>query len=166
MKRYEAQGLIETADCVIGHSFGSSIDGNSVNRQLAEQMVSFADGKPMIADRTIVDALPVGDELMSHVVEGQRTNIKAEGVGTWGTLVSAKEYMEEHELHSPLMIAQAYHVTRVVRQAEKLGITSIVPEGLPTDFDKQSEQIWTRSAILWIPFNGLGTLLLKKRGQI
>ncbi len=108
MKVYETQGLIGAADCVIGHSFGSSIDGDSVNRQLAEQMVNFADGRPMIADRTLVDALPEGDELMAHVVEGQRTNMKAEGVGTWGTLVGAKEYMDEHRLDSPLMIAQAY----------------------------------------------------------
>ena len=166
MKIYEAQGLIEAADCVIGHSFGSSIDSESVNRQLAEQMTDFAGDKPMIADRTLVDALPNGDELMAHVVEGQRTNMKAEGVGTWGTLVGAKDYMDEHELVAPLMVAQAYHIKRVVRQAAKLGIASIVPEGLPTSFDRQSEQIWTRSALLWVPFNGLGSLLLKKRGQL
>ena len=154
------------ADSVIGHSFGTSIDESSVNAQLASQMLMHADGRPMIADRTLVNALPDGDNLMAHIVEGEATNIKAQGVGTWGTLVEAHHYMEENDLQHPLMIAQAYHIGRVIRQAAKLGIDSIVPEGLPTDFDKTSDQIWTRSAALWIPFNALGSLLLKRRGQL
>ena len=125
MKVYEVRGCIEKTDCVIGHSFGSSVDGGSVNHALAILMLEHAAGRPMIADRTLVDALPDGDNRMAHVVEGQRTNMKAEGVGTWGTLVAAKEYMDEYGLKSPLMIAQAYHISRVVRQAGKLGITSI-----------------------------------------
>lgn len=154
------------ADSVIGHSFGTSTDESSVNAQLALHMLSNAGGRPMIADRTLVNALPDGDELMAHIVEGEVTNIKAQGVGTWGTLVEAHQYMQENGLSNPIMIAQAYHIGRVVKQAAKLGIHSIVPEGLPTAFDKSSEQIWTRSAALWIPFNALGSLLLKKRGQL
>lgn len=154
------------ADSVIGHSFGTSINETSVNASLATQMVAYADGRPMIADRTLVNALPNGDGLMAHVVEGNVTNIKAQGVGTWGTLVEAHQFMEENDLHDPIMIAQAYHIERVVRQAAKLGIRSIVPDGLPKDFDKTSDQIWTRSAALWVPFNALGSLLLKKRGQL
>lgn len=74
--------------------------------------------------------------------------------------------MEQEGLEAPLMVAQAYHVSRVVKQAAKLGISSIVPENLPTKFDRGSEQIWTRSMYLWMPFNALGSLLLKKRGQL
>lgn len=129
-------------------------------------MHALADGRPMIADRTLVNALPNGADLMAHIVEGDVTNIKAQGIGTWGTLVEARQYMEENDLRRPIMIAQAYHIGRVVRQAAKLGITSIVPEDLPTEFDKNSNQIWTRSIVLWMPFNSLGSLLLKKRGQL
>jgi hypothetical protein len=166
MKIYEATGEIADADCVIGHSFGTSINTGSVNDHLATQMLYYADGRPMIADRTLADALPSGADSMAFVVEGEVTNIKAEGVGTWGTLVEAHQYMEDEGLESPIMIAQAYHISRVVRQAAKLGISSIVPTDLPRHFDKKSEQIWTRSAYLWIPFNALGSLLLKKRGQL
>lgn len=166
MNVYNPQGYIEAADCVIGHSFGSSIDEASVNRELAEQMMGFSEGRPMIADRTLVDALPNCEPLMAHIVQGEATNIKMEGVGTWGTLTSAKEYMSEHGLSSPLMVAQAYHVERVARQAAKLGIVSIIPEALPVRFDKNSDQIWTRSAFLWITFNKIGSLVLKKRGQL
>jgi len=166
MKTYEAQGDIAEADCLIGHSFGTSIDAGSVNHQLAEVMLQNADGRPMIADRTLVDAFPNGNTHMAHVVEGAVTNIKAQGVGTWGTLVEAQRYMEENGLNQAMMVAQAYHISRVVKQAAKLGMSSIVPNGLPTDFDKESDQIWTRSPYLWIPFNALGSLILKRRGQL
>ncbi len=154
------------ADSVIGHSFGTSIDASSVNAHLASQMLMHADGRPLIADRTLVNAMPNGDHYMAHIVEGPVTNIKAQGVGTWGTLVEAHHYLEANDLHHPIMIAQAYHIGRVLRQAAKLGIDAIVPEDLPANFDKHSDQVWTRNAALWIPFNALGSLLLKKRGQL
>ncbi len=155
------------ADCVVGHSFGTSIDESSVNAQLATQMQTYAEGRPMIADRTLVNALPGVENFMAHIVEGAVTNIRAQGVGTWGILVEAHQYMEEHDLHCPIMIAQAYHIRRAVKQAAKLGIHSIVPEGLPEEFDVTSDQKWTRSAALWIPFNALGSLLLlRRRGQL
>lgn len=166
MKSYEAIGDINDADCVIGHSFGTSIDTESVNAQLAVQMLLYQNGRPMIADRTLVNAMPDNDTNMAYIVEGEVTNLKAQGVGTWGTLVEAHEYMEENGLQLPLMIAQAFHIKRVIKQAAKLGITSVAPANLPKDFDKQSEQLWTRSAALWIPFNALGSLLLKHRGQL
>jgi hypothetical protein len=165
MKVYSAGDLSE-ADCLVGHSYGTSIDENSVNHRLADIMQSHADMRPLIADRTLVNAFPDGDNQVAHVVEGPVTNTKAQGVGTWGTLVEAQQYMEETGLSHAMMIAQAYHIVRVVRQAAKLGMSSIVPEGLPTDFDKRSDQIWTRSPYLWIPFNALGSLLLKRRGQL
>ncbi|GAC1469614.1 MAG: hypothetical protein NVSMB70_14720 [Chamaesiphon sp.] len=166
MKIYRSQGVIGEADCVIGHSFGTSTDTDSVNNQLAHQILNFDNKLPMIADRTLVNVMPVNENRLAHIVEGEVTNIKAQGVGTWGTLIEAQQYMAENALKSPIMIAQAFHIRRIVMQAAKLGMTSIVPDGLPTGFDKNSEQIWTRSPYLWIPFNALGSILLKKRGQL
>jgi hypothetical protein len=166
MKQYETRGNPADADCLVGHSFGSSVSECSVNNQLGNLMLSLADARPLIADRTLVNAIPEGDNRMAHIVEGPATNMKAQGVGTWGTWLEARRYMEEHELSKPLVIAQAYHLPRVVKQGAKLGIISIVPENLPTDFDKESNQPWTRSPYLWIPFNALGSLLLKSRGQL
>jgi hypothetical protein len=166
MQIYEARGNISDADCIIGNSFGTSTGDGSVNEHLGHQMLFLAQNRPMIADRTLVDAMPNGESRMAHTVDGPVTNMKVQGVGTWGTLREAQRFMEENDLHSPLMIAQAYHISRVVRQATKLGLHAIVPEGLPKEFDKNSDQIWTRSPYLWIPFNGLGSLLLKKRGQL
>ncbi len=166
MKIYEAQGNPADADCLVGHSFGSSIGNGSVNHQLGVMLLSLAESRPLIADRTLVNALPDGDSHMAHIVEGPTTNMRAQGVGTWGTWLGAQQYMEEHELDKPMVIAQAYHLPRVVRQGAKLRITSIVPENLPTDFDKESDQLWTRSPYLWVPINALGSFLLKNRGQL
>lgn len=154
------------ADCVIGHSFGTSTDLKSVNNHLASLMLDVYEGRPMIADRTLIDAMPDGEKIVAHIVEGDVTNIKGQGVGTWGTLVEARQFMEENGLKNPLMVAQAYHVGRVVRQASKLGISSVLPEYLPKDFDKYSDQFWTRSLLLWLPFNAIATVVLKSRGQI
>jgi len=168
MKYYETQGDIDEADCVIGHSFGTSVGEGSVNQQLAWLMTVFASESPMIADRTLVDALPDNDQaMMAEVVEGPVTNMKAQGVGTWGTLVAAHRYMKAHDLHRPIQVGQAYHIERIVRQAAKLGMPpSIVPEGLPQEFDRKSEQPWTRSAALWVPMNAVGSVLLRMRGQL
>ncbi len=90
MKTYNSLVDISDADCVIGLSFGSSTHENSVNNQLALTMMRLSEGRPLIADRTLVDASPGGEAAMSHIVDGATTNIKAEGVGTWGTLVEAR----------------------------------------------------------------------------
>jgi hypothetical protein len=166
MDIYKTRGNVSDADCLIGLSYGTSIGKDSVNRQLADVMLQYSAGRPMIADRTLVDAFPDGDSQMAHVVEGAVTNVKAQGVGTWGTLVEASEYMHQNGLSRPVMIAQAYHIKRAVKQARRLGIDPVVPEGLPKDFDKNSEQIWTRSRYLWTPINALSSVLLKIRRQL
>lgn len=166
MTTYHARGNLADADCVIGFSFGTSVDKSGVNYQLAERMLNLAGGRPLIADRTFVNAITNGDRRMAQIIEGEITNSKAQGTGTWGTRLEAKKYMDNHGLKHPLVIAQAHNVSRVVRQGAKLGVVSITPAGLPTDFDVRSKQFWTRSIYLWIPINILGSLLLRKRGQL
>lgn len=169
MDIYKSFGDVGDADCVIGHSFSTSIAEGSVNAELADKMLHYAEGRPMIADRTLVNAMSDGDSQMAHIVEGPVTTISTrgvQGVGTWGTLVEALGYMNEHNLNSPIMIAQAFHMRRVIRQAAKLRIEPVVPEGMPAYFDSESEQPWTRSLFYWVPMNALGSLLLRKRGQL
>ena len=166
MPRYKPIGNPHETDCVIAHSFGTSTYQGSVNSQLGEMALGIADGRPIIADRTLVDSVPGASSSFAIVVEGEVTNLKMEGVGTWGTLLAAKQFMQENSLESAAQIAQAHHVTRVARQAAKLSIVSVVPEGLPTNFDPDSDQRWTRRKSLWVPFNFLGSIELKRRGQL
>ena len=166
MKIYEPVGAIEDADSLVGLSYGTSTHPRSPNYEIGQRMLVYADGRPLIADRTIVDAIPGGDQHMAHIVEGEVTNIKAQGVGTWSILKSAKLFMDEQGFQKPALFAQAWHMRRVIKQARLLQIDPIVPADMPTSFDTQSEQIWTRSLYLWLPFNALGSILLKKRGQL
>lgn len=176
MDIYRTQGNVNNADCLVVHAFGSSTDVKSVNHQLAMFAFEVAKGRPIITDLAVAEAAPQDNVRIAHVMKGEAaTHLKVQGKiphvsvcgdGTWGSLVRAQQYMLEHDLSRPMMVAQAWHVSRVAKQASKLGLQSIVPEGLPRDFDKNSNQFWTRSAALWLPFNALGSLLLRWRGRL
>jgi hypothetical protein len=163
---YETSGNPKLADCIIGHSFGTLTGESSVNRALAEYILGLCEGRPIIADRMLVEAFPGKDEQVAHVVEGPISNLIGQGVGSWGTLVEACAYMQEHGLYLPAMVAQAHHIGRVVMQAEKLGITSVVPPDVPRTFDGASGQIWTRSVLWWVPREIGGSLVLRAQGKL
>jgi DNA polymerase IIIc chi subunit len=69
-------------------------------------------------------------------------------------------------LAKPLMIAQKYHIDRVIRQATKLGMQSLVPTDLPGQFDQQSKQFWTRNKLFFIPLNLFAYVKLKIDGEL
>lgn len=163
---YEVSGNPSEADCIIGHSFGTSIGETSINRMLSDFIENYADGRPIVADRMLVNAFPSRDEDVDCVVEGAISNGAGQGVGSWGTLVEAKAFMEREDLKAALMIGQAHHIGRVVMQAKKLGITSIVPANLPNNFDPESEQRWTRSVGMWLPREIIGSFVLRAQKKL
>lgn len=158
---YEVMGNPDDADVIVGHSFGTLTGEDSANRAIADFATTIADGRPIVADRTLVNAFPGQDADVDAIVEGPITNGVGKGVGTWGTLVEAKAFMEHENLKTALMVGQAYHIGRIVMQADKLGISSIVPAGLPDRFDPTSGQPWTRSLGLWLPREVGGSLVLR-----
>lgn len=166
MKSYETQGDLHQADCVVGFSFGTSINPGSVNAQLGSMMLGFANELPLIMDRTLADAIPNDSTQKPHIIEGEPTHGLNQGLTTQKIWREAQKYMNNNHLERPLIIAQAYHVSRVIEQGAKLGIQSIVPPDLPTDFDGKSKQFWTRSAHLWLPINAMSRLFLKAHNQI
>lgn len=163
---YEVTGNPEQADVIIGHSFGTSIGEHSPNHEIAEFILKNGEGLPIVADRTLVDAFPGRDSDVAVVVEGPITNGVGQGVGSWGTLVEAKRFMNREGLRNALMVGQAHHIGRIAMQAEKLEVTSIIPPGLPAGFDTQSEQRWTRSLGLWIPREVLGSVVLRLQKRL
>ena len=166
MKSHETEKDLAEPDCIVGFSFGTSTGNNSVNAELGALMLNLANRLPLIADRTLVNAIPNGKSKIAHIIDGDPTHCEGEGLNTWGTWIEAQKYMNSNNLSHPLVIAQAYHAPRVVKQGEKLGISSLTPDKLPTDFDKSSKQFWTRSAYLWLPVNALGSLMLRARDQL
>lgn len=149
----------------MGHSFGTDTSPQSVNRLLADIMKTHANGRPIIADRMLVRADPEGEKAYAHIVDGEITKMDGQS-GTGRALKNAQGYMEANNLSKPLMVAQKYHIDRVVRQAAKLGVRSIVPPGLPGQFDKRSKQFWTRSKLLFTPLNVVAYIKLKMDGEL
>jgi hypothetical protein len=162
---YEIIGDPNDADCVMGHSFGTDTSEHSVNRQLVDIMKQYADGIPVIADRMLVQADPEGEKVYAHIIDGQITKMDGQS-GTGKALVNAKAYMDKNGLTKILMVAQKYHVDRVVRQASKLGIQSLVPPELPGQFDRRSKQFWTKNRLLFIPLNLFAYVKLKMGGEL
>jgi hypothetical protein len=163
---YEVAGDPADADLVIGNSFGTVISDHGVNAHLADFILRNAEGRAIVADRMLADSFPNGADDVDYVVEGPISNATGHGVGTWGTLVEARAFMTEHDLQRPLMVAQAHHIGRIVMQGKKLGINSIVPADLPAYFDRDSEQLWTRSLGLWVPREVLGSLVLRAQNKL
>jgi hypothetical protein len=163
---YEAIGDPNEADVVIGHSFGTSTGESSVNRAIADYIVARADERPIIVDRMLVGEFPEGKDQVAHIVDGPITNTLGQGVGTWGVLVEAVPFMRKEGLKMALMVAQAHHIGRVAMQADKLGIDYVIPPDLPDVFDTGSEQIFARSAALWVPREVLGSLVLRAQGKL
>lgn len=159
--RYEASGDPETADVVVGHSFGTVTDVNGANGEIARFILRNASGRPTVADRVLVDAFPGRDEDVDLVVEGSISNAVGVGVGSWGTLVAAKAFMEREGLKTALMVGHAHHIGRVAMQASKLEISSVIPANLPSSFDRESQQRWTRSLGWWLPREVLGSFVLR-----
>lgn len=162
---YETTGNPKEADCIMGHSFGTDTSEESVNRQLVDAMKQYANGRPIIADRMLIQADPEGEEVYAHIIDGQITKMDGQS-GTGRALASAKIYMDERGLTRPLMLAQRYHIDRVVRQAAKLGIRSVVPPGLPGQFDRRSKQVWTKNRLFFIPLNLLAYIKIKMDGEL
>ena len=163
---YEIVGNPDDADVIIGNSFGTGTAPGDVNGLLAAYTLNCANGRPIVADRTLVDAFPHRDSNVSHVVEGDISTASGQGLGSWAILVEAQSYMAANELKRPLMIAQAYHIGRVAMQFKKLGMQPIVPSGLPRNFDTESKQPWTRSLAMWVPREIIGSIVLRAQHKL
>lgn len=166
---YTPVGRLTDADSVIAQSFGyRTNDGRSlpgpVNEALAEAASTYASelGIPVIAQHEIAENIP--DRLLERVIEHHRTEGKY--LDTYEVLEQQLKILGELALRKSIVIAQAHHVTRVNRQANKLGMDTVVPEGLPRIWDPDSEQWWTRNPRLWTIHESVGYPILKKRGHL
>jgi hypothetical protein len=165
---YEPIGSLIDADCVIGHSFGTSTATGSVNQQLAVMAAAYTNvARPLIIDRTLELALPrLTIAHPASIYEGPVSDTISSRGGTMAMLLHAKKLMDKYDLKRPLTIAQAFHAGRVALQSKKLGMEPILPEGLPRDFAPDSGQWWTRSRAMWVPRELAGMIALKMRGEL
>lgn len=165
--RYDSSTDTSTADYVIGHSFGTEIGEQSVNRRLADYIIRIANSKPVVVDRTLANAFPDDVSVnLSHIVEGPVSDTVGNGVGTWGTLIEAKDYAINNNLREAIMVGQAHHIGRIALQAQRLGLDYKLPADLPNQFEKDSRQRWTRSLGYWVLREALGSVVLKLQKKL
>jgi len=165
---YEVIGDPCEADCVIGQSFGAAEFGHGrVNKLLARYIIREAfDDTPLLLQNEIADALSTEPRLHDLRIEGKPSTSTGGELDSWEVLRQFREYMDDHNLNRPILVAQAHHVGRLFLQAMKQGMDPIVLAGLPTEFDPDSTQIWTRSAKLWIPRELAGMAYLKAKHKL
>ena len=167
---YSPQGNVAEADCVIGHEFAYRENGfGNVNELLAEFIANRFSHLPLFLNHNIAGAIHTIDPVITPeaIFSGKSVDYTANsGEGTWGELMQARSLMNEQKFNKPVLVAQAYHVGRIVLQAKLLDMEPIAPEGLPADFDPESEQIWTRGPIAWAIREALGAPVLRHRKQL
>ncbi len=146
--RYEPRGDIASADVVIGHSFGIGEDDQpgASNIALADFINEHYAHLPVLAHKSIAVALDVEP---AALLDGEITNMRGKGLGTRGELLQARDYMKREGLRNALLVGQAFHIGRVAWQACMLNMDVIIPEDLPTIFDPESQQRWTRNRVSW-----------------
>lgn len=167
---YQPHGNIEDGQVISGHAFGLLPDGGPGIPN--EGLGKFIDGFDVlkIVSRDIAPAM---NTMPDAVMTGKATNTTAsEGIGAWGELEATQQYMAANGLTRLILAGQAFHIGRVERQAKALlarpgsyQFDIIIPEGLPNDWDLNSEQWWIRGPKLWAARESLavGKLVIDKQ---
>lgn len=161
---YEIVGDPSEGDSVMGVSFGTG----AVNDLIARQVVDYGVGKPKILDVMVGEHYPEAwrSDGMVEVIETEIVNAAMTKGGMWNVLEIANDYMRDNDLSRLVIVGHACHIGRVAMQAQKLGMNVIVPSGLPRQFDRDSQQFWTRSKGIWVPAELAAAYKLRKRGQL
>lgn len=143
---------------VIVNAFGFREDksGHKIPGPLNEELAHFTDQYfphlPILVSQDVAPALEtlpaliIGVNSTSQVTGGLKDPKSA---GTAGELISAKEFMVREDYGLAIIVAQAFHVARVARMANKLNIVNAIPEGLPSNFDSENNQPWIHSVEDW-----------------
>jgi hypothetical protein len=170
--RYEApEYAASEIDCIAGQSFGYRVEGGEhypgpVNERLGELAVRAAQeyGAPIVAQQEIAEAIEGYGGEVAHSITQHRVADKYLDMGE--VLLQTKDYMSRHNMYRGIAIAHAYHVGRVVSQARKMGVELNPYPELPTEFDPDSAQVWTRNRALWVSREIPVLATRKARGMI
>lgn len=140
-------------DAVVGHEFAappSLEDGpGKINEQIAEIIVADYSHLPIYGAATIKKAVQKLDSSLEVTLLEDITSDHFNTKG--GTIEELRQVWASlgRETVRSVHVGQAYHIGRVTQQAEKMGFTPFIPEGLPTDFDPESIQRWCHNVWLW-----------------
>lgn len=169
--------MLAKAQFIFGHEFGApkkdaKKNGSTleevfglVNVEIAQFIYDLDSDLPIYAAETVAGALGELGVAVEGVVYNTTSTFHADEGGTWAELIEVEKLLENEEKHV-LHVGQAYHAGRIAAHSAKFGFHPHLPPGLPTMFDPDSKQRWTRSAGLWAVREAPGTLFLKLKNQL
>ena len=165
---YPLYGKPEDIDCVIGQSFGMEKDekGELIVDPINLELARFAIKTVGLAVPTL---LQIEIAMGFKQVTGQEPTLTIDKHRLEGKYLDCYEvldqaqilYMQENDLNHPLLLAQAHHIGRFTMQALAHGMEPVVLPGLTNEFNKNSEQWWTRSLPSWAIRETIGLPVLK-----
>jgi uncharacterized SAM-binding protein YcdF (DUF218 family) len=122
-------------------------------------------GCPLILQGELDDAARMADGLAAaYRIDSHRQAGKY--LDTREFLAQAADIMQREKWRTAVLVAQPYHVPRVLAAARKMGIEISVPANLPAAWEPASAQWWTRSAGRWRAREGLAILTYWLRGWL
>jgi uncharacterized SAM-binding protein YcdF (DUF218 family) len=154
---YHAHGEVSEADCVIGLSFGyrgkpgHATPGLS-NQDLANFAIKHFPDLPKILQFEIADAYEEAEGAgAKDIMRVSQHRLKGKYLDTREVAAQAQLLMKQHGYKRAALLAHPNHMPRVDAVCAKLGIQTIVVEGLKgaIEFDPQSTQKWTRELDQW-----------------
>lgn len=166
--RYIQHGQVEEASCVLGFSFGYRLNHGQIlpgqsNDDIANFIETHYSHLPKILQFEIADAMPTEKD----VYRIQHHRIPGKYLDTREVAFQAREIMQRQGWIKAILMAHPNHVPRVDAICKKLGIFTIVPEGLEViRFDSLSEQLWTRNGKVWAEHEANSIPYAAKQGWI
>lgn len=148
---YRVHGDVRAAHCVIGFSFGAvRKDGEVVpgpsNEVLADIIVKEFGSLPLLLQSEIADSLPPSLAVLRRIGEHRRGPY----LDSRAVARQALEVMREKGWTTAVVLAHRHHVPRAEAVCRRLGIDTVVPEGLArVPFCTKSLQWWTRGPVRW-----------------
>lgn len=145
------EDALKKADVVLAQSFGTHSDGdcgcsNKALARIVENICHTLQLPSVIQieiDECLKSIIP-GDVVEEHRVEGKYLD-------TYEVLVQAGEVCNVKGWNKVIVIAHPHHMWRVAMTAKRLGFHVLAVDTCSVPYDSESDQVWTRSWIQFIP---------------
>lgn len=153
-------------DVVVALSFGFRKDSPGLSNEAIARLVEKLHqvlSLPLIFQWGIADALKLKPDSLFVIREHR---VKGKYLDTYEAVVQTREIMLERGWKKVIVVAHPWHVWRVGKVFEKMGIETIGPLFKNIPFDSQSQQLWTRNFFWWIIREIPSRLIYLARGWI
>ncbi len=170
--RYCASGDTGAAQCIVALDFGHRLvqggarEPGTCNEYLASLALTTSNGRPIIAQVEINQAICFLRSSMGadHIIGSPRHHGRY--FDTHELAVQVHSIMAGHGWTTAALIAHPHHLPRTQAVFASRGIETTTPAGVRSIWDLKSNQLWTRSPLLWASRELLAILLYERRGWL